>query len=301
MSRSREIGYVGFGLASGILLTLGLAATAVLTDADAKLELAGGIPWLATTTPTPTTPPTPTAQPTGTPLPTTTSTLTLTPTPTATLTTAQLLQAAGEIAAVGPLSDTERLLHLFDAASRYVAPSTTESRAMGELINGAGYGSPSLICGPLSAVILRDVGLIPADTSPHDFWLLNPKLPPDRALLNTTFPPGQFEHIVDKNPLNRINWLLTPLYPGDFLYIEEGTGGNFDHMLVVSRVDSQGRAFAVTNFSTSTGFVINEALLYDPSGFHEGLFDRWTEKPNALSGSTGFGGYELWRLRGPQT
>jgi hypothetical protein len=168
---------------------------------------------------------------------------------------------------------------------------------MGEIINGAGYGSPSLICGPLSAAILRDTGLIDADVPVHDFWLLNPKIAADRTFLDSVFPAARFEHQVNKNPLNRIDWTAAPLLPGDFLYIEEGTGGNFDHMLVVNRVDAQGRAFAVTNFQTATGFKILEALLYDPTGAEAGLFDRWTEKPNALTGSTGFGGYELWRIR----
>jgi hypothetical protein len=203
----------------------------------------------------------------------------------------------GKMLVVGPLTQETQIVRLYEAATRYIAPSSTESRALGEMINGSGYGSPSLICGPLSIAILRDAGLIAGDVLPHDFWLLNPKIAADRAILDDAFPVERFEHLVNKNPLSKIDWLSTPLLPGDFVYLEEGTGGNFDHMLVVSRVDADQRVYAVTNYQTPDGFVVNEALLYDPVDSGAGLFGRWTEQPNAVLGSTGFGGFELWRIR----
>jgi hypothetical protein len=42
-------------------------------------------------------------------------------------------------------------------------------------------------------------------------------------------------------------------------------------MLVVNRVDSQKRAYAVTNYSTLKGFVITEILLYDPNDKSTGM------------------------------
>jgi hypothetical protein len=86
----------------------------------------------------------------------------------------------------------------------------------------------------------------------------------------------------------------------DRLIIIELLGrGNFDHMLVVNRVDANGRAYAVTNYHTAEGFIIAEALLYDPHTPGVGLFYEWTKKEFAASGSTGFGGFELWRKRSP--
>jgi hypothetical protein len=72
-------------------------------------------------------------------------------------------------------------------------------------------------------------------------------------------------------------------------------------MLVVSRVDSDLRAYAVTNFGTPDGYVIAETLLYDPHDPNAGIFHTWTKEKDAVLGSTGFGGYELWRLISPQS
>jgi hypothetical protein len=97
--------------------------------------------------------------------------------------------------------------------------------------------------------------------------------------------------------LDKFDWVNNPLMPGDFLYIYGGTEGNFDHMLVVNRVDSQGRAYSVTNYNTDQGFVINEVLLYDPNDPTVGIFEQWTRKPKQILGSTGYSGFEVWRLK----
>ena len=68
-------------------------------------------------------------------------------------------------------------------------------------------------------------------------------------------------------------------------------------MLVVNRVDSQGRAYSVTNYNTEQGFIIDEALLYDPADSNAGLFSQWTEKQFQKLGSTGYAGFEVWRLK----
>jgi hypothetical protein len=70
-------------------------------------------------------------------------------------------------------------------------------------------------------------------------------------------------------------------------------------MLVVNRVDKDLRAYAVTNYGTAEGYVIAEALLYDPADPNAGLFHTWTKERQAILGATGFGGYELWRLKQP--
>ena len=100
-----------------------------------------------------------------------------------------------------------------------------------------------------------------------------------------------------ETPLNKVDWKATPLQPGDFVFIWHGSGGNFDHMLVVNRVDSLGRAYAVTNFGTTEGYIIAETMLYDPQDPAPGIFHTWTQERDAILGSTGFGGYELWRMR----
>ena len=162
-----------------------------------------------------------------------------------------------------------------------------------------GYGDPSNICGPLAIAILRDAGIISSDIAPHAFWLLNPLAATDAQLLERTFPREKYAHAIIPTALNKIDWRATPLLPGDFLFIWHGSWGNFDHMLVVNRVDSNQRAYAVTNYGAADGYLISEALLYDPADPTLGLFHQWTRQRDQILGSTGFGGYELWRRRSP--
>jgi hypothetical protein len=180
-----------------------------------------------------------------------------------------------------------------------VRETSTESRMLGEKINGPGYGAPSDICGPLSITILQDAGIIDAEIDPHIFWLLNPDVWDDRRLLAKAFPPEKFDTFRMRVKLDKVDWNKTPLYPGDFVYIYAGSGGNFEHMLVVNRVDSEGRTYAVTNRNTENGFIISEVLLYHPAKSSVGMFPVWTERPNKLMGATGFGGFEVWRVRVP--
>jgi hypothetical protein len=70
-------------------------------------------------------------------------------------------------------------------------------------------------------------------------------------------------------------------------------------MLVVTRVDKFGRAYSVTNHATPEGFVIDEVMLYDPGNPGFGKFSEWTNRQNNKLGTTGFGGFELWRLTQP--
>jgi len=293
-----EVRYVGLGIFIGMLSAgvLILVVLSVSVDAAALVPVRAWIYSPTQAAPTAMSIP---ATPSETPPPTITTTSTLSPSPTATQTSMEKLIAAGQLVVVGPLDEQRQIIALYESAIKFIAPTTAESRSLGETLNGKGYGSPSLICGPLSMAILRDAGIVSSDVTLHQYWLLNPKIREDRKLLETAFPEDRFEHHVNKNPLSRIDWQSYPLLPGDFLYIEEGTGGNFDHMLVVDRVDAQSRAYAVTNYNTEAGFVIDEILLYDPAEPSLGIFRRWTAKVNALLGSTGFGGFELWRLRNP--
>jgi hypothetical protein len=219
------------------------------------------------------------------------------PTPTLSGTMMNLLER-GYLSQAGPLS-LEQQFDVYSSSLKYVHSNTEESRLIGEQINGIGYGSPSNICGPLSIAILQDVGLIDSNLDPHTYWLLNADVWDDRRLLAKAFPPDQYENTRVKIKLNKVDWNETPLYPGDFLYIYAGYGGNFEHMLVVDRVDADGSAYAVTNHKTPNGFIISEVLLYNPADSNVGMFPVWTARANAETGSTGFAGFEVWRLRSP--
>jgi hypothetical protein len=119
------------------------------------------------------------------------------------------------------------------------------------------------------------------------------------AVITNAFPADEFAHEVIPTQLNKIDWDAEPLKPGDFLFIWHGSWGNFDHMLVVNRVDKDGRAYTVTNFGTPEGYMIAETMLYDPRDVKAGIFHTWTRQRDQVLGSTGFGGFELWRAIGP--
>lgn len=203
---------------------------------------------------------------------------------------------SGDLVFVGPLPAPMQV-ELYRASMDYSQTTIADSRRVAKEINGVGYGDPSNICGPLAVAILRDAGVISSDVVPHDYWLLDPAKVLDQRLITAAFPPALFTHEQVSTALNKVDWQASPLLPGDFLFIWHGSWGNFDHMLTVSRVDSRGRAYAVTNFGTPEGYMIAETMLYDPLDPMAGIFHTWTKERDQLLGSTGFGGYEIWRAR----
>ena len=227
-------------------------------------------------------------------------TLDSTPTPlplfTATTTVTEMMIANGEIAFAGPLT-REQQIKLYEASLFFIAPTYEQSKKMSVLINNARFSDPNTTCGPLSIAILKKAGILGEDLVPHDFFLINPDLGKDRITIKNVFPLEKYTDTRYKVRIDQFDWSANPLVPGDFVYIYSGTGGNFEHMLVVTRVDNMGRAYSVTNYDTEQGFVINEALLYDPADSNAGLFSRWTEKQFQKLGSTGYAGFEVWRLK----
>lgn len=298
-----DLRYLSLGFAVGVAATAAVAASVVIFGGPDILTARAGLPdgspapapdlSLEATrlgAATPTLRPWPTS--TTIALPSLTAFPTLTPDPVI------VAISAGRLIYTGPLSYAQQA-HLYAASLKYIQSTVRGSILESKAINGVGYGDPSNICGPLAIAILRDAGLIAPLTNPHDFWLLDPTVAEDQRKLERVFPPLQFERIRVLTPINKVDWKRDPLVPGDFLFIWHGSGGNFDHMLVVNRVDRYGRAFAVTNFGTPDGFLIAETMLYDPNDSDQGSFHIWTQERDAILGSTGFGGFELWRLRTP--
>ena len=204
-----------------------------------------------------------------------------------------------------PASDNEILTisqrqRLFDASLKYIAPTADDGVRMARSLKFVkDDGDPTNVCGPLSMAILRDAGIVDPYVKIKSFWLLNPK--ESRKLLDQTFPSDRYDHYRFSTPLQQMDWESFPLKAGDFLYLYAGPGGTFEHMLVVNRVDDEGRAYSVTNHATPDGFVIDEVLLYDPTHPGNGKFYEWTDRRNNKLGTTGLGGFELWRLSKPLT
>lgn len=187
---------------------------------------------------------------------------------------------------------------IYYASLSYLAP--TESQAV-QVARSLKFvkndGHPSNMCGPLAVAILRDAGLISRYTDLHDFWLLNPRT--DTQIIQRTFPEDEFTKYHYSQPINEFDFSMFPLQVGDFVYLYAGANGTFEHMLVVTRVDSQGRAYSVTNINTDEGYVIKEVMLYDPNMPGKGQFYEWTDRRNIRLGLTGFGGIDVWRRNVP--
>jgi hypothetical protein len=240
----------------------------------------------ASSTPTPQMIETSAAASTFTPLPP--ATQTLAPTPTASITSTAL-----SVAAEPTLADiTSRLA---ESSRRYIANNEVDAIKVAQAVDFLGDAShPANMCGPLSAAQLRDVGLIPDYVNLHDFWLLDPR--DKRYILDQYFPAEYFTNKYYETPIHRFNFNKFPLQVGDFVYIYQGGEGNFEHMLVVTRVDAQGRAYSVTNVHTwEDKYLIPEVMLYDPNTVGAGQFYDWATLDNPIGMITGYGGFEVWR------
>ena len=253
--------------------------------------------------PTPTLTPTNTATPTRTQTPTPTKTNTPSPTNTATpvppMPTATLTK----------IEQAEIRLH--EASLAYLANTPKKALEVARSIDftEGNFENPDNMCGPLTVAIMRDSGYLPPEADPHGMWLLcpredNPECHGLRILERTFFPPEQYDYIRVWESVGRYDWRKNPLQAGDWLYlfllkgVSNYTG--FDHMIVVTRVDEQGRAYSVTNINHGDGFVIREELLYDPRRPGQGLFYELTDDDFRKElGMTGTAGFLLIRAKEP--
>ena len=232
-------------------------------------------------------------------------TATESPSPTATepAPTATAYPSATPTATTRGALNWEQETRLYQASLKFLAENEDDAtiivRAQIDYLESIGE-HPSLVCGPLSAVILRDAGLLPADVDLHGFWLLDPRLRPSQIILDTYFPAERYEFYHFDTRTIDFDFNAFPLLPGDFIYLYAGINGTFEHIITVSRVDEAGRAYTVSNLATEDGFVIRELMLYDPNHPGEGQFYDWMNREiNGWLGMTGDGGFDLWRPKAP--
>ena len=266
-------------------LTLMLRAHFLIPVLCITLLLGACAPAAPTQAPTPS--PAPSATPSPVPATPTTALPTAVPTPTA------------EPRYLGAL-DAEQQAALDAAARAYISLTPAEAIVTARELDYLGRNAnPATMCGPLSIAILRDAGLLYTTVNLYDFWYLDPRPRQDENLLEQVFPAERYEKIEQPLSIGEVDFNANPLYPGDFLYLFAGDSGSFEHVLVVSRVDDAGRAYAVTNVNTTEGVIIDEVMLYDPAQPGVGQFYEWTDWENRMIGRTGYGGYWLWRLKEP--
>ncbi len=189
---------------------------------------------------------------------------------------------------------------LYLASMQYLASTQEQGIQIARsLAYVRGDGHPANMCGPLAIAILRDAGLVSKYTDLHDFWLLDPRETTEIHILEEVFPRDRFLWFQTRTSVADFDFKTFPLKAGDFLYLYAGKSGNFEHMLTVSRVDAQGRAFSVTNFGTDDGYLIQEVMLYDPALPGVGILYDWLNRQKNAYFLTGFGGFDLWRFSVP--
>jgi len=193
-------------------------------------------------------------------------------------------------------------LRLKNVAQKYLADTPEQAALVARRINYLGGKSESAdnMCGPLSAAILIDSGILNRDVEPHDLWLLNARDDGEGGGMHTlqriVFPPQMFEYYRVEQSVVQFDWSTFPLKPGDWLYLFTTPNG-FDHMLVVTEVKS-GIPYTVTNWERAdVGFQIIRTPLYDPDRPGEGLFYEMTNPNRGMMGMSGGKGFLLIRKK----
>ncbi len=253
--------------------------------------------------------------PTPTQTATLTATLTCTPSPTATNT---IQPTATNTATPVPPTPTPTMTakekaenELWQGSLDFLAFTPEDADQVARRISYASgpHESADNMCGPLTVAIMKTAGYLPEDASEHDMWLLcpredNPECHGLQTLNREFFPQDEYDYLRVEESIGTYNWKKNPLQPGDWLYLFALPGiskyNGFDHMIVVTRVDERGAAYSVTNINYGDGFVITEALLYDPRKPGYGLFyDLTNDKFRKELGMTGTAGFLLIREKTP--
>jgi len=192
---------------------------------------------------------------------------------------------------------TEQRLRLLETSRLFLAPDDASADQVAlqiDFIEGRNEDA-STMCGPLSIAILQAAALLGPWARLHNFWLLNPRQ--NLKPIEYTFPKENYSWYEFETPISQFDFANFPLLAGDMVYLHAGSGDTFEHVLVVNQVD-EGKAYAVTNFFTQEGTIIEERLLSDAQQPGAGQFSAWADRSirNTL-GNTGSGGFRIWRVK----
>lgn len=190
---------------------------------------------------------------------------------------------------------------LATAGETYLAEMTEDAFEVAykiDWLEGGKTESPVTMCGPLTWSINKDARAFPLGygewlEGPKSFWLPSPSL---NGRPWSLFPPDTFTVMKNEEPLRKFDFSTFPLHPGDIVYTYGGRDG-FDHVIVVTDVDEDGRVYAVSNiirYRPIKWYSIEHIMLYDPSDPMAGyFFNEWAT--DFVNGRTGHGGFEVLR------
>ena len=201
-----------------------------------------------------------------------------------------------------------------DVAQSYIADTPQEADRIAQIIRRDKSASASNVCGPLATSILMGWKLNEDSTisnisdnstinsrmegvTPREMWLGSPENDPNRY--EVAFPSSQYDAFRIKDSVGNLDFNNIPnvgeLKPGDFLYLD---GGSFTHYIAVSRRDSMGRLYTVSNVQGEKPgeFLIKELMLWDPVE-KDGFFRNWAKGVGPERARTGLKGFYLWRRK----
>lgn len=187
------------------------------------------------------------------------------------------------------------------SAESYIANSEQEAIIVAKRIDFVKGNDehPATMCGPLSAAILRDAGMLPINMGPatkmDTYWLANPH---ETSLPFSLFPAYDYDVINVSQAINVYDFVESPLYPGDFIYSYASRSG-YDHIFVVTEVDADGGVYTVSNQRLDDGsYCIKRVLLYDVNDPTAGVFKSDWISAKSQNGQTGIGGFTIVRRKG---
>ncbi|MGI6423583.1 MAG: serine hydrolase [Candidatus Dojkabacteria bacterium] len=201
-----------------------------------------------------------------------------------------------------------------EVAQSYIADTHKDATLISEYIRMEKGSSPSNICGPLATSILlgwklKGDGTISSALGeessksrmegvvPREMWLGSPSNDLNRFKL--AFPESAYESYRIKENIYFADFNNIPgantLKPGDFLYLD---GGSFTHYIAISRRDSSGRLYSVSNVHGEKidEFKIQELMVWDPN-IKDGFLREWAKGVGPQRARTGLKGFYLWRRK----
>ncbi len=192
---------------------------------------------------------------------------------------------------------------LSETAEKYIANSQKQTTQVSAELLTVNNSDGSVVCGPLAASLMKDGGYLDSTTDVHDFFLLNDYADQGLIFLKKILSEEKYEWFRTSTSVANFDFSLYPLQPGDLLYLK---GGTFTHWLTITRIDEEGKIYAVTNIAAGyingnkndDSFLIQEIMLYDPKNPEDGQFTKWASYDYPKLGRTGTEGFRLWRLKG---
>lgn len=203
---------------------------------------------------------------------------------------------------------------LRDVSYSYIANTPKDAEEVAKCVRTDRSASASNVCGPLAISMLlgwklnRD-GSVQSSVnnemndirvegiSPNDMWLGSPAT--DLSRYNMAFPKEEYDSYRISESMGTADFDNLPdigkLKVGDFMYLD---GGSFTHYLAITRKDSKGRLYSVTNIQGEKPgeFLIKEVMVWDPSK-KDGFFRKWTEGVGPEGATTGRQGFYMWRRK----